>query len=245
MIKIKADFSGTLSYLQNLEKQTRFATAVALTRTVAKMRTELQDEARRVFKDPTPYTLRSIKYKAATKADLTALVYVEGADRIGGNVDYSPADLLGHQFFAGGRKRKRLELYLDRLKLISPGEYIAPGAGAKLDRFGNMSRGQLQQIISQLRLGLDPASYASKSARSRRNVRKAGRIFWSRGDRGLPRGAWVDQGAPIGVRPLLVIIKAPRYKRRLPFIEQGKRIAAREFPRQFRIAYQQAVASAR
>jgi hypothetical protein len=159
-----------------------------------------------------------------------------------------PSELLAHQFAGGGRTWKGLERWLHRAGLIGAGEFVAPGAGARLDSFGNLSRGQIQQIISQLRIGGDPQQFASKSARSRRNVKKAGRIFWARGnarDGHLPRGAWIDQGGAVGLRPLLLVVSRPSYRRRIELERIGRDVVAREFQGEFDKAMRDALATAR
>jgi hypothetical protein len=107
---------------------------------------------------------------------------------------------------------------------------LAPGSGAKLDQYGNMNRGQLQQILSQLRAGFDSLSWQSQSKRSRRNVKRAGRIFWSRGGH-LARGAWLAQGRT--VTPLLVAVSSARYRLRIDLPDVAKRVVSRTFSLEF------------
>lgn len=236
MLTISFDVSGVKLQLANMSRDTRVAAAVALTRGINIARTEAETQMRRVFDRPTPYTLRSLRTTAARAEKLEAVLRINGRDDLGGNVDWSPAELLQHQFEGGARHRKRLEDYLRRVAFLRPNEFIVPGAAAPLDRYGNLSRGATMRIISQLRLGLDPYAWKTTSARSRRNVKKFGRIFWSRGDRGLPRGAWVDQGPPIGVRPLLVVVRQPRYRKRFDLPDITRRSIKRHLPLQFQRA---------
>lgn len=228
--------------IRNLEKQTRFATAKALTKTAQKVQTKLVRKMQKKFDRPTPYTLRSTFIKPATKGNLTAMVGLK--DRAGSKAGLPPAELLAHHFTGGGRAIKGLERYLQRAGLISAGEFVVPGAGARLDRYGNMSRGQIAQLMSQLRIGIDPHQYASKSARSRRNVSKAGRIFWSRGGH-LARGAWIDMGNSAGVRPLLVVVKGARYKRRIDLEQIAHKVVSKEWDATFEAALADAMRTAR
>lgn len=234
MLQIRIDAAAARAAVAGLERGLRTAAAIALTRVATAARRDVQDMMRTVFDRPTPYALRSIKYEMATRATLTARVYVEGEDQLG-KAQYSPAELLGHQFTGGTRRPKRLEMYLQRAGMIVPGEFVVPGAGARLDRYGNMSRGQVAQAIAQLRVGIDPWSWSNKGARSRRSTRRAGRIFWSYGGH-LGRGAWIDYGVPIGVRPLLVVIRAPRYSARIDL----RAIVLRRYRRDFRDQFERA-----
>jgi hypothetical protein len=248
MLTVKLQgFDKLQAHIAGLQKQVRFATSKALNATAKKVQARVVQEMGAAFDRPTPYTLRSFALlKPATKAELTAIVGLK--DRAGAKARMPPAELLAHQFNGGGRAWKGLELWLSRAGLIGAGEYVAPGAGARLDRYGNMSRGQVQQLLSQLRAGPDPAAYASKSARSRRNVKKAGRIFWARGnarDGHLPRGAWIDMGPPIGLRPLLLVVSRPTYRKRIDLERIAREVVGREFGPAFDAALADAIRTAR
>lgn len=249
MLKINVQIQGldkTLAQITGLQKQVQFAAAKALTQTAKKVQTRLIAEMGSQFDRPTPYTLRSTFLKPATKVELAAIVGLK--DRAGSKAAIPPSELLAHQFSGGGRLWKGLERYLQRAGLIGAGEFVAPGAGARLDAFGNMSRGQIAQMMSQLRIGIDPYQYATKSARSRRNVRKAGRIFWARGnvrDQHLARGAWIDMGASVGLRPLLLVVSRPTYRRRIDLESLAADTVAKEWGPTFDAALADAVRTAR
>lgn len=201
--------------LSNMEKQSRFGIAKAITKTAKDVERELKREMAAKTDRPTPFFLKSTFVQPATKQRLMARVGLK--DQIFGKNGIAAADRFGHHFQGGGRVPKALEKYLRSVGLLGNDEFIVPGAGARLDAFGNMARGQVQQVISQLRLGVDPYSWSSDSRRSKRNVKKAGRIFWARGnarDGHLKRGAYIDMGPPVGLRPLLVIVRSPSYQRR-------------------------------
>ena len=163
------------------------------------------------FDRPTPYTQKSTFIKPATKQNLQAMVFIKDTS-IGGKNNYSLADILKQQFGGGTRLKKRIESAFMRAGLIGANEFLAPGSGAKLDAYGNLSKGQTQQIMSQLRVSFDPASYKSNSSRSKRNVKMAGQMFWSRGGK-LPRGVWMRDGR--SVHPILMVISQPNYRQRI------------------------------
>lgn len=241
MLKIAFDSRRFDQDMDRVAKQMRFAMARALTQTAVAARKDLQDAMRSKFDRPTPYTIRSTRYARATRDNLTATVYIDGSLR--GKVAASPAEILAHQFSGGTRRRKRLEQWLARAGLISSSEYVVPGAGARMDRYGNMSRGQVQQVLSQLRAGPDPAAYASKSRRSRRSVRRAGRIFWSRGGH-LARGAWIES-ARGKLMPLLVVVQRANYRQRIEVLDVIKATRERELPELYRKALEDALRTAR
>lgn len=269
MIKVKIEgLDKTLAHLAGMQKQVRYAAAVALTRTAKRAQVAVADEMKVKFDRPTRTTMKSMWTKPATKASLSAMVYVK--DRpLGGKNPYSMAELLKHQFAGGQRVAKQMELVLRRDGFLQQDEFVVPGAAAKLDRYGNMNRGQLVQILSQI--GLRTAGYDStptQSRRSKRNVALAGKIFWSMGPSGgrgkalvdkatgitygfagrsgsghLPKGAWVRDGR--GVKPLLIAIKGPRYNKRIHLDRIVKTQVDRYFDAEFAAAFADAMRTAR
>ena len=267
MITVRIDGMDSVKrMLDGVEKQARFATAVALTRTAKQAQKMAYDEFKQQFDRPTPMVMKSLYIKPATKANLEAMVYMKNIG-IGGKNARSMAEMLGHHFSGGSRTRKAIEGLLKANGFIQSGEFVAPGGAAKLDRYGNMSRGQLNQIISQLKIvraGFDSATTSSR--RSKRNVAKAGRIFWSYGTAGtkkplvdkttgiqygytggsashLPKGAWMSDGR--SVHPLLIVIKSPGYRRSFDFEKIGKAAVDRYFNEEFDRAFKQALATSK
>lgn len=243
MIKVSIDgIDKAIARVKQIDKQVRYASMVAINETAKAVQGEIRREMSSSFDRPTPWTLQNVRIRFARRDDLSAEVFF-GRD-LYSKSKLTPQAILGHQFAGGERQRKSLELYLQSGGFISPGEMVVPGAGARIDQFGNMSRGQVQQVISQLRLGLDPFAWTSMSKRSQASVRRAGRIFWSRGGH-LPRGAWVDQGGEIGLRPLLIVISGAKYKRRIDVRRIGAETVQRVMPKAFRSALRNALETAR
>lgn len=267
MIQIKVDTREAIRWLTDIQrKQIPFATALALTRTAKAAQKQLKDEFKRVFDRPTPYTMNSLWTKTAKPNDLTAMVYMKDK-AIGGGQYLSSAELLGHHFGGGPRERKRLEYRLQQNGFIESSEYIVPGQAAKLDRYGNMNRGQIVQVMSQIgikNMGSDSSPTTSK--RSRRNVAKAGVIFWSHGPQAnrralidkatgisygwtggaasrLPKGAWMRNGR--SVKPIMLVVKRVSYKKRIDMTAIVQRVADEEFPKQFNAALRRAIETAR
>lgn len=273
MIKVKIEgLDKTLAHLAGMQKQVRYATAVALTRTAKRAQAATADEMRSKFDRPTRTTMKSMFVKPATKANLEAMVYVKDKP-FGGKNPFSMAELLKHQFTGGSRIAKQLELILRRDGFLLAGEFVVPGAAAKLDSYGNMNRGQIVQILSQI--GVRTAGYDSsptKSKRSRRNVARAGQIFWSAGTTGnigkvtqhfdkagnfayttqegrggkvshLPKGAWMRAGR--SVKPLMIVIKSQRYRQRINLDRIARQAIDRHFNAEFDQAFADAMRTAR
>ncbi|UCV09143.1 hypothetical protein [Dechloromonas denitrificans] len=232
--------------LDRLERQTRYAMARALTKTAKDAQGELVGEMKNQFDRPTPWTLRSTFVKPATKQTLRAIVGVK--DMAGAKARATPEAILYHQFRGGGRIWKGLERWLNRAGLIGSSEFVVPGAGARIDQYGNMSQGQVVQIMSQLKLGADASAWSSGSKRSRRSVRLAGRVFWSLGygkASHLRRGAWIDMGGEIGLRPLLIVVRRTNYRARIDLTHIARRTIGRNWDDNFTAAFYEALASAR
>lgn len=268
-MQIKVEMKGAELLMANIAgmgKQVRFATAVALTKTAKHAQKDVAQEFARVFDRPTPTVMKSLWVKPATKQNLAAMVYVK--DRaLGGKNPNSMAEVIAQQFRGGSRIAKQAEFVLRRDGFLAGDEFVAPGAAAKLDRYGNISRGQLVQVLSQI--GVRSSGYDStptQSRRSRRNVQAAGVIFWSRGPEGrrtpkvdratgisygytgggashLPKGAWMRTAD--GVKPILIAIRSPRYRARVNMEKIVTKTIERVWQQEFKAAFDAAKASAR
>src|SRR5262249_152670 len=93
--------------LPALKKQIPFAMAGALDDQMYRSRTALIEEMGRVFDRPTPYVMRSLRYRKATKTDLTFELWSE---EFGGSMP--PAQVLAAEVAGGERKMKRSEVRL-------------------------------------------------------------------------------------------------------------------------------------
>ncbi len=237
VLSVKSNVAQLAKSLQIERADIPKRVATALTRTAVEVRKGLQAEMRRVFDRPTRFTLNSLFVKGANARDLTAVVWLKRRDVFGGPHYLEP------QIFGGTRPLKPFEKRLQRAGLLPPGMYAVPGEGARLDSYGNMSRGQIVQILSQLRTfteaGFDPHPTASR--RSKHNMAKAGRFFVGRPGGGkLPPGVW--QRLPSKIVPVLIFVRAPRYAQRFRFYEVAERIGRQQFPLQFERAAREAAA---
>lgn len=124
----------------------RFAAglATALTRTAQAARAAAQHEIRDSFDRPTPFTLGQVYARAATAAQLVAAVGVSDAP-------YTVGYLKPH-IFGGERRHKRFEKLLIGAGAMPSDRYAVPGRFARLDAYGNVSRGTIRQILSHLRI---------------------------------------------------------------------------------------------
>lgn len=269
MIKVNMDEldRGVKYLMATLKNQVPFATKNAINAVAKKATKDVVDAMRKKFDRPAPITLRAVRVKRfATKNDLTAVVWLKdiplGASKGGGYNPLSMADMIGHQFRGGGRIHKNYERVLISKGFMEQGEFTVPGIAARLDNYGNISNGMIVQILSQIgikRSGSDSTPTGSK--RSRRNVLKAGEMFWSRGpgtrhyktlqsaidERGrlqhLPEGVWMRiMGKAL---PVLLVVKPPHYSQRIDLDALAQAAVDRDFPREFAASIDSAIRTAR
>lgn len=144
----------------------RFAASVAtaLTRTARDVAADWRDQFESRFDRPTDATLRAVRWKRAEATNLQAQVTIDGEGR-----RTNPADWLLPEDMGGPRGVKRFEAALQAQGSMPAGWRAVPGPGAKLDGYGNVSRGQIVQVIAQLGAKYSPGyqRVISKSAAKR------------------------------------------------------------------------------
>lgn len=241
-ISFKLNIEAIERGLDDLRRQQLpFATALALTETGKDVRAAEIKEMRSVFDRPTPFTLNALYVVPATKNRLVARVHFKDRSS-GGFIN----DVVSPHIYAGARRPKRLEILLRSRGFLGSDEFIVPGVGARLDAFGNISRGQVQQILSALGAQFDPHANRTKSARSKRNAKLA-QFFVPQPGSKLPRGVYQRFGFALGsaIKPVLIFVAQPVYKRRLDFDGIGMKTADRVWPVNFELAMERALATAK
>lgn len=229
-------------------RQAVFAAAVSLTRAAKDAQAAVRDEMRSTFDRPTAYALNGLMLQGATKAKLQAKVWVKDNPFGKG----TPADrfLLPH-IHGGPRGQKGMDRALQAAGMLPAGWTTVPAAGAQLDNYGNVRRGQITQILSQLRVQLRGGyeSRASGSAASRRTVARQGVTYFAlaQADRGLQAGIYLKRKFAQGtaIRPVFIFVPVAQYQKRLRFFEVGQAVAEHRFGVHFRDELARAVVSAR
>jgi hypothetical protein len=203
---------------------------------------------------PKTSTVRAIKVEKATKETLTAVVRYK---RAGEGVPSE--EFLAHNVHGGLRPDKRSEIMLRASGLLPAGMQTIPGAAAKLDSYGNMSRGQIVSILSFFRTfglarwGEDRSGRGGGIKGDLLNSARMNRAARSRsaqsyfvvmpGDGRLPAGIWQRTGKR--AKPVLMFVRRGRYHSRIKMFATGQMVVRRDFNRLFDDAYRQALATAR
>ena len=229
----------------------------AVARTLPRGRDAVYAAMRRVFDRPTPYALNALKLQMPDQAGA-----LQGAVMVKGPVDVRGAGVPAQSFLraqisGGSRRWKRFEVALMKRGYLPRGWYAVPARGARLDAWGNMSRGQVVELMSWLGLfgsarGERAAGYrANKTEKSKARARAGTRnrfgvdVFVSsplqayrRG--GLAFGIYMRQtgatkrtaGPARPVTPVVLFVKTSRYRQRLDFFGELQRATAAELPAQ-------------
>lgn len=231
-MNLRTNFPAAAAQVEGLGRRGPIVAAIALTRTGKDVQGALRAEKETVFDKPTRYTLNGTFLKPATRERLEARVWVKDY-RTGG----TPAErFLGPEIFGGARGQKGLELMLQAHGLMPTGWFAVPGEGAELDGNGNVRRGQIRQILSQLKVQRTGGheSRATGSQRSNRTIARQGVTYFAlpNGNRGLPPGVYMKRKFAHGsaIRPVFVFVSQAQYQQRLRFHEVGQATIDSRFP---------------
>lgn len=226
--KVSSNVSVVLSEMNNIVKQLHFALAAALTKTAAQGSEDVRGEMEADFDRPKSYTLNSVSATRATKAQLSASVFIKD----GPVKTYA----LGVQSDGGARRTKGFEKALRSMGALSSSMFVAPAAGAALDKYGGVVLSQIKEIISDIGMQVD----GFVGARGRKAGRKKGRVYFAvpqtRGK--LKAGIYLRKG--VYIMPIFHYISRPNYKIKFSFSKVMEQSAAKNFP----INYEQAIVDA-
>lgn len=180
--------------------------ADSLTRMANKVRSEIKEEMKRVFDRPTRYTLNSMYVKPAKKG--MQEMYSET-----GFIDFSgkgtpAAKYIKPEVEGGKRNLKGFELRLKAAGILPSGYYTAPGNGAKLNQYGNISQGTIQQILSYFSAQRDHHQNTKRGTGRRQQRNKFVVLNEENGKAG---GIW-KMGAGNNMVCIMNFIKSPSYK---------------------------------
>jgi hypothetical protein len=153
-VRLTVDIEGLKEVQQSLQgfsnRRLNAALATGLTRTAQKVAEAQRREMVDVFDRPSRYTLQGVFVRPATAQSLEAEVGIK--DEFSGGNDRGQAKYLRWQIRGGQRVFTGFERALRSGGQIDGGDFAVPGRFARRTPEGNISPGQIQQILSQLRI---------------------------------------------------------------------------------------------
>lgn len=216
-MKVKVDTGPAVRHLERTQRNIRYATAIALTKTAKRLQAMAESEVGRVFAQPTSFVRKGFYVKPATVDRPIAIVGIK---------DKQAKVLLPH--ITGGRRPQKLfeqRLANDDAKASG---YWVPGQGIKLNASGNLTKGQIKQIVAGLsRSGKFSDLFVGKP----RGMPNAPFGIWARNVKGRGRKA---ESALV---PLLIRIEQPSYRKRFDFYDIAEKHAQRIFTEEFNRAF--------
>jgi len=163
--------------------------------------------------------------------------------------------ILDAQITGGPRKHKRHEKALQAAGILPPGMFIVPGGAAELDQYGGMKGSQIVQVLSWFNAMREVGSRSNMTDATREKRRKgtkktqgfeffyvapgARRSYQSangkQGTHKMQPGIYKRMFTSYGtaIRPVMIFVKSPSYKKRLDFYGVAQRKAVETFNRAF------------
>lgn len=216
--------------------QVPVATMWALNDTAKDVLEHMQSRMDVVFDRPTRFTKNAFHVWRATKTTLSASVQ----ERPGvGSRHY-----LKRQETGGTRRQTGVEgLLSTRLSYDGLIAAAIPASGAKLDGYGNWSRGERNQVLSQLMAQRDRHTNETDRSRTRRGSKRARYFVPNNG--GLAPGVWRRSRGGDLAKVLTFTDAMPRYRERLGFYDGAQEVFDARFAQNFRVALAKAMRTAR
>jgi hypothetical protein len=247
MLKVTVQGDFGKSMIAGMQKQVRFATSVAINKTAK----AVEDEERRamsggIFDRPKPATTKATYIKRSTKQDLVAEVGLKTRA-----MGIPAAEYLHPNVEGGARTYKRSELMLRQAGILPAGLYTVPGKEAQLDQWGNMSRGQIVQILSFFRTFGNTKLNSKRSnmtdkRRARLSQRRADYFVVPVRDRKLKLYPGIWQRKPDNtLAPVLMFVSKPQYRAIYHFGDIAAKVVRRTFQQEFDRAFAEAMRTAR
>lgn len=252
-MQIKINTQEILDAIERATGQAAFATMLALNKTAEQAHSELRVKMPAVFDRPTPWVLNSLRIKYASKTRLMASIAYKDKNSV-----ESSRTMLAPHAYGGNRQYKAMETRLWRAGMLPDGWNAVPGAAAQIDAYGNMSQGQITQLLNVMgtytEAGYNKANQKTvdrlKKGNKKRNVYGFEYFYVPPSTNGparhLPPGIYqrVSTGFGTSLKPVLVFVKAAVYKTRLDFDGIVAATVKRDMQANFKEALEQAISTA-
>ncbi len=242
---------------EDMRRAVEIAGQRAVMKTAYKVLEAEQKEMARVFDRATRFTINAFRVAAGGREAMQGgQMRAVAGSTIAAEVKpkdgywYRADNYLNTQIVGGDRKAKAFERALAARGLLPPGWLAVPGQKAKLDGNGNMSVGEIKQILSWFN-SAEPYAGSTQNmtdatrAKRRKGTRTKlgfeyfavvpGRTLRSGGRQQLHPGVYRRTffGFGAAIEPILIFIQSASYKPRFDFYGIGQRVVADNFGRLF------------
>lgn len=237
MIGLSIDTQKLLHRLERLRlKAIPYAVAMAMTWTAKAAAEAFAKQLGDKLDRPTPFTLRSARFRPANKEKTEFDVYIQDEASKG----VPPAKYLLALVRGGYRKNKATENLLRRAGILPGGWQVQPGADAPLDGYGNLQGGggRYTAILSALKAHRETGFTMNRTAASAKRNAKTQRdyfVLYSLKTK-TPTGVYTRTGrGGSSIKQILAFTpKRSKYPKMLDFRETIGRAFRETFDRNFR-----------
>jgi hypothetical protein len=205
-------------------KQIPYATSRAINSLAYIATQDAKTEIKKVFDRVTPWVAGSVRYSKSNKNDLRSTIDL---DYWGNKQGVSVEQVLKAEIYGGARRQKRHEIALERAGILPAGMRIVPGSAAKMDAYGNMTSGQIVQIISWFQ-GFGEQGYQANISDKRkkflaRDKKKSGVrgfeyfLMTRKGQKPVGIFQRIKTGFGSAIKPVMIFVTRTNYKKRFDF----------------------------
>lgn len=234
-------------------RQAQYATMVALNKSLDHAKDAVRKDMTTKFDKPTPWVLNSLRGKyAKDRSNPVATLAFKDKDSA-----TNSRTLVAPHVDGGARPYKAMEARLSAIGLLPRGWNVVPGGAAKLDSYGNMSRGQISQLLNVLgtytESGFNKANINTVKRLAKGNEKKGvyGFVYWvnpvgSAKGKHLQPGVYQRITTAFGssLKPILIFVGRASYKQRLDFYGIAQSTVDQNFLPEFRVAFDVAMRTA-
>jgi hypothetical protein len=131
------------------------------------------------------------------------------------------------------------------LGALPEGYRVVPGAGMKLDRYGNPNKAAVAEVLGGLRSGM--RVYSGRGKRAAELGYFVAPVSSSGRTRHLPPGIYrrIGRAGSRSLIPVFLFVNASAYRRLFDLQSLGQKVVARDFNSIFNAAFAQAIRTAR
>lgn len=248
-IDVRSNLPQLAAALRRAPGQVAFATSLAINNTAFAAQKAVQGEMRRIFDRPTPWVINSLRVQRGNKTNPAAQVWFR-QESLGVEEGYLVRPHIG----GGARPVKAMERRLQQAGMLPAGWAVVPGEGAKLDAYGNISRGQISLLLNVLgtyrEAGYNKADFRTRERLAKGTRKTYGVTYWvnpvgGRSKHLLP-GVYQRVATPFGssLKPVLIFVRSTSYRARLDFAGIVRSTVEQRLPAEFDAAFDRAVNTA-